>query len=421
MVSAALPVEERRRSVLAGLSPLRVRRSRVQWLVDCLLFAFALLVWASYRDPVRDGTAGVPDWFLPWDFAMGIATCCALWWSRSHPLAVGLAVFVPAALSASAAFAVVVVIYRMAAYLRPMVSVPLVGAYLAAAIPYHALFPVPGVDWTSWLIVISLLHLLALSFGLLTRSRRLVLEGLRADAARERRESAARLEDVRRAERERIAREMHDVLAHRVSLLSVHAGALEYRTAGDAPPTLDEVRAAAAVIRRNAHLAVEELRQVLVVLRDPAATGTSNGPVSEAVPAASPERPQPLLRDVSRLVDEAQGAGQRVTARLDLEPLADLPDNVQRTVYRTVQEGLTNARKHAVGAVVTVDVGLVDGQVCVAVANPLPVGVTASEVPGVGAGLIGLAERVRLDGGSFEHGVHDGEFRLTAHLPRERT
>lgn len=417
MVSAALPVEGGRRSVLAGLSPLRVRRSRVQWLVDCLLFAFALLVWASYRDPARDVTAGIPDWFLPWDFAMGIATCCALWWSRGHPLAVGLMVFVPAALSASAAFAVVVVIYRMAAHLRPKVSVPLVGAYLAAAIPYHALFPVPGVDWASWLIVISLLHLLALSFGLLTRSRRLVLEGLRADAARERRESAARFEEVRRAERERIAREMHDVLAHRVSLVSVHAGALEYRTAGDAPPTLDEVRAAAAVIRQNAHLAVEELRQVLVVLRDPAA----NGPASEVVPTSPPEPPQPLLRDVSRLVDEAQGAGQRVTVRLDLEPLADLPDNVQRTVYRTVQEGLTNARKHAVGAVVTVDVGLADGQVYVAVANPLPVGVTASEVPGVGAGLIGLAERVRLDGGSFEHGVHDGEFRLTAHLPRERT
>ena len=212
---------------------------------------------------------------------------------------------------------------------------------------------------------------------------------------------------------------MHDVLAHRVSLLSVHAGALEYRTAGDAPPSRDEVRAAAAVIRQNAHLAVEELRQVLVVLRDPATTGTATGAASEAAPAAPPEPPQPLLRDVSRLVDEARGAGQRVTARLDLEPLADLPDNVQRTVYRTVQEGLTNARKHAVGAVVTVDVGLAGGQVYVAVANPLPVGVTASEVPGVGAGLIGLAERVRLDGGSFEHGVHDGEFRLAAYLPRE--
>jgi signal transduction histidine kinase len=383
--------------------------------VDWLLFVLALLVWASYLDPVRGGAGGVADWFLPWDFAMGLLACGALWWTRRHPLAAGLVVFVPAALSASAAFAVVVVIYRIAAHLRPRLSVPLIGAYLAAAIPYHALFPIPGVDWASYLIVISLLHLLALSFGLLTRSRRLVLEGLRAEAARERVLAAARLEGARRAERERIAREMHDVLAHRVSLLSMHAGALEYRTAGESPPTLDEVRAAATVIRHNAHLAVEELRQVLVVLRDP---------VTDAVPAAAsealPERPQPLLRDVPRLVDEAQGAGQRVTARLDLDPLVDLPDNVQRTVYRTVQEGLTNTRKHAVGAVVTVTVGPADEQVYVAVVNPLPVGVTAIEIPGAGAGLTGLAERVRLDGGRFEYGVRDGEFRLAAYLPRER-
>jgi signal transduction histidine kinase len=416
MVSAAVQVEGGRRSVLAGLSPLRPRRTRAQWALDWFLFACALLVWASYWDPARDGTAGIPDWFLPWDYAMGILACCALWWSRGHPLAVGLVVFVPAALSASAALAVVVVIYRMGAHLRPRVSVPLVAGYLAAAIPYHALFPIPEVDWPSYLIVITLLHLLALSFGLLARSRRLVLEGLRAEAAREREVAAARVDGARRAERERIAREMHDVLAHRVSLLSVHAGALEYRTAGEAPPTLDEVRAAAAVIRHNAHLAVEELRQVLVVLRDTAATGTA----PEEVPDAPPERPQPLLRDVPQLVDEARDAGQRVSAQLDLEPLADLPDNVQRTVYRTVQEGLTNARKHAAGAIVTVDVGPADGQVRVEVANVLPVGVTASEIPGIGAGLIGLAERVRLDGGRFEHGVHDGEFRLAAYLPRGR-
>jgi signal transduction histidine kinase len=413
MVIAADPIEGGRRSVLAGLSPLRVPRTGVQWVVDSVLFGFALLVWASGWEEA----GGVPDWFMPWDLAMGLLACGALWWTRSHPLAVGLVLFVPAALSASAGFAVVVVIYRMAAYLRPKASVTLVGAYLAVAIPYHALFPVPGVDWASWLIVITLLHLLAFTFGLLTRSRRRLVEGLRADAARERELAAARFEEVRRAERERIAREMHDVLAHRVSLLSVHAGALEYRTTGTAPPTLDEVRAAAAVIRHNAHLAVEELRQVLVVLRDPA---EGDGIPERALAAVLPERPQPRLRDVPRLVDEAREAGQRVTAQLDLESLDDLPDNTQRTVYRMVQEGLTNARKHSAGAIVAVEVGSVDGRVHVAVANPLPVGVTASEVPGAGAGLTGLAERVRLDGGRFEHGVHDGEFRVAAYLPWDR-
>jgi signal transduction histidine kinase len=236
---------------------------------------------------------------------------------------------------------------------------------------------------------------------------------------------------------------MHDVLAHRVSLVSVHAGALEYRldAAGGAnragaesaadggdggpgttpeprttpdpaepadgapPPSSAEIRDAVALIRENAHLAVEELRHVLAVLR-------TDGAEDDAI---AQDHPQPRLADIAGLVDEARGAGQRVTTRLELGS-PDLPGALQRTAFRVVQEGLTNARKHAPRAQVRVEVVADDDGVRLAVVNPLPVGVGAAEIPGAGAGLTGLDERVRLDGGTIEHGVHDGEFRLTARL-----
>jgi signal transduction histidine kinase len=125
---------------------------------------------------------------------------------------------------------------------------------------------------------------------------------------------------------------MHDVLGHRLSLLSVHAGALEFRP--DASP--EEIARAAKVIRENAHLALQDLREVIGVLRAPVG-----------------ELPQPTLADLRQLVAESGRAGMRVGLREELGG-ATVPDLVGRTAYRTVQEGLTNARKHAPGAEVVV-------------------------------------------------------------------
>jgi signal transduction histidine kinase len=214
-------------------------------------------------------------------------------------------------------------------------------------------------------------------------------------------EQADRAGDAARAaERRRIAREMHDVLAHRLSLLSVHAGALEFRP--DAPP--EEVAEAATVIRESARAALDELRGVIGVLRE-----------DESLT----EPPQPAIADLAALVEESRAAGMRITARIELGDAAPTAA-AGRSAYRIVQEGLTNARKHAPGAAVTLTVEAPDGDLRVEVHSLAPVAVaSASPLPGAGTGLIGLAERVTLAGGELESGVDPaGAFVLRARLPR---
>jgi signal transduction histidine kinase len=193
---------------------------------------------------------------------------------------------------------------------------------------------------------------------------------------------------------------MHDVLAHRISLLSVHAGALEFRP--DASPP--EIAQAAGVIRASAHQALQDLREVIGVLRDDAGDG-------------APERPQPSLTDLPALIDESRRAGMAVTWENRLHDVAVVPASIGRSAYRTVQESLTNARKHAPGATVRVMVGGAAGAgLTVEVCNPLVK--AAPEIPGAGAGLIGLTERAMLAGGRLEHGrTGQSDFRVHAWLP----
>ena len=292
------------------------------------------------------------------------------------------------------------------------------GLHLVAAVPFGYENPPPGVTPWAYVTIIVLMYLTPLGFGMAVRARRQLMTDRQQAAEHERveRERAAR-----RAERERIAREMHDVLGHRISLASVHAGALAYRMAqadsGRGEP-LDpaEVRRAVGVINDTVRLAMVELSEVLAVLR------------SEENMVA--DRPQPGLADLDTLVAEAVAAGQRVTLHVELfadsapasggeslESVATrLRPSVQRTVYRVVQEGLTNARKHAPDAPVAVAVRTVpDDGLLVTVSNP--VASPSTMAPGARSGLAGLSERVALDGGTLEHGVVNGAFRLVVRLP----
>ena len=130
------------------------------------------------------------------------------------------------------------------------------------------------------------------------RARRQLVLSLRERAERAEAEQQLRVEQARQHERARIAREMHDVLAHRISLLSMHAGALEFRP--DAPP--EEVAHAAGIVRASAHQALQDLREVIGVLREePALNG-------------GPERPQPTLANLPALLDESRTAGMHVSS-----------------------------------------------------------------------------------------------------------
>jgi signal transduction histidine kinase len=196
---------------------------------------------------------------------------------------------------------------------------------------------------------------------------------------------------------------MHDVLAHRISLLSLHAGALEFRP--DATP--EEVAHAAAVIRASAHEALEDLRTVIGVLRD-------------GVAGEVPQPPQPTLALLPAVLDESRAVGMRLYADVSVPDLAAVPDAVGRNALRIVQEALTNARKHAPAASVELRMeGSPGSGLTIEVRNPTPVfAARASTIPGAGTGLVGLAERASLAGGRLEHGLDEhGNFRLRVWLP----
>ena len=200
-------------------------------------------------------------------------------------------------------------------------------------------------------------------------SRRELVWTLRQRAERAEAEQELRMAQARGNERSRIAREMHDVLAHRISQISLQAGALGFRSDLDA----DELRANAAVIRDLANEALTDLRGVLGVLRDP---GT--GELAHA--------PQPTWSDLPSLVDQARDAGLHVVLTDRLPRDAPVPDVVGRTLYRIVQEGITNAGKHAPGAVVRIEVsGSPEEGVDIVLRNPLGFGPTRT--PGSGPGV----------------------------------
>lgn len=250
-----------------------------------------------------------------------------------------------------------------------------------------------------WFAVLDVaVHAALLGWGQWNQARHQVLWSLRERARKAEAEQGRRVAEARALERTRMAREMHDVLAHRLSLLATYAGALEYRP--DSSP--EKLAKAAGVIRTGVHQALDELREVINVLRDE--------DVYEG-------RPQPTFHDLTALVAESREAGTTIAYDDLVADATTLPPATGRTAYRIVQEGLTNARKHAAGHPVTLTVtGQPGDGLRIALTNPGSNG--ASLTPGSGTGLVGLTERVQLAGGTLDHGrLPDGGFRLEASLP----
>ncbi|OKJ99717.1 histidine kinase [Streptomyces sp. CB03234] len=270
-------------------------------------------------------------------------------------------------------------------------------------------------------------------FGLYIGARRRLMESLRerADSLEQELSLLAdraeqRAQMARTEERTRIAREMHDVVAHRVSLMVVHAAALQ------AVALKDPQKAAknAALVGDMGRQALTELRQMLGVLRAGEAA-----PVREAVPLAAVGRAaaaaasaveavgaegEPCLDAVEELVEQSRQAGMVVELQVMGEARAYGPQ-VERTAYRVVQEGLTNVHKHAAGAEVVVRLAHRAGEVAMQVENG-PVDGKAADaglgLPSGGNGLVGMRERVTSLGGVFVAGpTEEGGFRVSAVLP----
>jgi signal transduction histidine kinase len=351
----------------------------------------ALTITGRLSDPAHR------QWLIP-DIVVGVlaAGLMLLLPRRPIPTAIALAVLVvlsPAATPASTATTLTIAL-RFPLRRAALIAGVQVVAHLAQGL-WH---PINGLPFLWFALLDVAIHAAFLGWGQWIQARRQLVGSLVERAQRAEAEQGRRVAEARTLERTKMAREMHDVLAHRLSLLATYAGALEYRP--DSSP--EKLATAAGVIRTGVHQALDELREVINVLRDE--------DVYEG-------RPQPTFEDLRALVDESRDAGTAISYDDLVADSTSLPPATGRTAYRVVQEGLTNARKHAAGHPVTVTVAGAPGDgLRIELTNPAVNGTTLT--PGSGTGLIGLTERVQLAGGTLDHGrVPGGGFRLEASLP----
>jgi signal transduction histidine kinase len=323
------------------------------------------------------------------------ALCAALLLCRRMPVTAAV-VTGAGFLLESQLWPVFVALYAITVWRSRAVAVALTGAVFVPAAfgPFRDLVNMPQV-----MLFPCAVLAVPLAVGLAARSQRDLTGSLARQL--EHLEAANRLRDeqVRMAERARIAREMHDVLAHRLSLLVLHTGVLQRR--GDAAPEAmpDPVRERLDLLRTTSAHALDDLRDLLGALRD------HEGPVPLT----------PTADDLPALVAESEKAGTRVRARTD--DLAGLPAAVRLAAHRIVQEALTNARKHAPGAPVDLTVSVTRTHVAIRAENDCPVP-PPSDRPPRGYGLVGIAERVAALHGDLTTGhTPGGSFLLTAELP----
>lgn len=341
--------------------------------------------------------SGVAAGWLAVDLVIGVLACALVPLAFRRPTAVTLLVAVLAAVAPTATPVSTIGTMWTARTRSFPVTVGVGAAGAGAHVVRWLWLPIEGLSFVWWLALVIVGHAALVGIGALAQARFALLSSLQERALRAEAEQGRRVVEARAAERAAIAREMHDVLAHRLSLLATYAGALEYRP--DLPP--DRLSEAAGVIRSSTHQALEELRDVIALLR------YEDDGLAQPVPA---------LTDLPELIDEARGAGSPVTVHDEATDLATLPGQTGRTAYRVLQEALTNARKHAPGQPVRVALeGAPGARLLIEVVNP--VSTAGSDIPGAGSGLVGLTERVRLAGGQLDHHLTVSEFRLRTWLP----
>jgi len=332
------------------------------------------------------------------DIVLGlVAFVLVIGFRRRWPVPIALLANVLAAFSAIASGPAVLAVVSVATR-RRWREISLVTSVGFAGALFFGVWQPTGDDSIWLLLTINAIVAAAMiAWGLYIGSRRELIWTLRHRAERAESEQELRVAQARANERARIAREMHDVLAHRISQVSMHAGALAFRE--DLTP--DEVRSSATVIREKAHEALTDLRGVLGVLR-----GTDGEPALA---------PQPTYADLDELVGEARTSGLNIELVDRVVAPEEVPEAAGRTLYRIVQEGITNARKHAPRTLLTIEVsGSPQDGLDVVLRNPLGFG---SETPGAGLGLVGLSERAELRGGRLEAHREGTTFVLRGWIP----
>ncbi|WP_438293443.1 sensor histidine kinase [Streptomyces sp. HUAS TT7] len=383
------------------------------------------------------GASGLP---VPAGVLLGLVAGASLVLRRRWPIAV---VLVSVAVTpASMGFVLSVVgLYTLAASDVPrritaaLAGMSVAGTFIVTFVRMHQSVARGDYDPGRWYVpLLSVVMSLGIAgppllYGLYIGARRRLMESLRERADSLERElslladrAEERAEWARTEERTRIAREMHDVVAHRVSLMVVHAAALQAVARKDPEKAVKN----AALVGDMGRQALTELREMLGVLRaadqQPVAVRVDPVPLAAvgaaAAAAAAAAEEGPCLADIEALVGQSREAGMVVELMVQGE-VRGYDALVEQTAYRVIQEALTNVHKHAAGAKVMVRLARREAEVAMQVENGPADGVTADAgLPSGGNGLVGMRERVTALGGVFVSGATDaGGFRVSAVLP----
>ncbi len=378
-----------------GSAPARLR-SRIGFSQPLVDIAIAVAVFGAsvVNIPAQEG-AGISDIPVAGFLLLAIASIALFWRRTSSSAVLGVVLAMAVAWTTlgylgNPVFHILVALYAVGRFVRDM-RLSLAG--LVAAIAVVGLGQVADSDPSSDIVTGLVLTALAWYVGRLVRSR--------AAAARERAEylewkRAAEAQQAIDDARAGIARELHDVVAHNVSVMTVQAGVARLVVTDD-PERAEE---AIAAVEEAGRTTLDELRHLLGVLRPDKASGDLD--------------PQPTLSQLHKLVDQLRRTGMSISLAVDVP--SELPFRVNLFAYRIVQEALTNVLKHAgVDAAPSVRLEEADGQLEIEVTDT---GTGATSLPGSGQGLAGMQERASLLGGSFEAGPRpEGGYRVLARLP----
>jgi signal transduction histidine kinase len=376
----------------------------------------------GYWDSVRSWWARVrpPTWDLFLALVLSavvlqpfLLLTAPLAWRRRYPIAalviqiVGIVVADGELRPPQTAFiAILIGVYSVAAHHpSPVVSGSVLFAFGAAVtIVFGAVVPPIPDELTAFALLVPL--------WLAGNSARLARERLAATRIRAEQERDTAIA----AERARIARELHDVVTHNVSVMVIQASAARQVLDTQLRPELGEVREAMAAVERVGQQAMDELRHMLGLLAEPGSASPPGSPPTTQPETEVPRAPQAGLDRLEALRQRLQYAGVPVVVDIT-GTVVELPAGVDLTAYRVVQEALTNVLRHAPGATTTVGVHYGAEELLVEVTNAPPPSPVAPATGG-GRGLAGLAERVGLYDGSLTAGpLPGGGFRVAARLP----
>ncbi|WP_327393014.1 histidine kinase [Streptomyces sp. NBC_01186] len=385
-------------------------QGRGLWRAFAEVTAAGLVVALSHLGLQELGDA-YPDWLL---FLLGAAVLALLAVRRRHPVTSLLGVSALLGVLPAAGLPAAVIAHTSARQLAAprRRNTALLASAVLTVLACAVFAPVTGFGG----------HAFGLTLGAVLAATTLVVPGLVGTSGgqqdrllRALQERAAAAETARRLadsesrihERSRIAAEMHDLVGHRLSLISLHTGGLEMALQKESPELRDE----AALVRRATGDAMRELREVLGVL-GPLGQDTGTGALTGTTGTRS---------DVEALAEESRRVGIPVDLTWNGPDLGDRPAQVRRAVHRVVRESLTNVHRYAAGAHVGVVVTHTDDRVDVLVRNGRPsVAPEAATGLGSGRGLVGLRERVTLLGGTLEaEPTPAGGFAVTARIPAQ--